>query len=182
PTPSAAAELASPSVIDLLDDIANAQDRLNTTASRTFEFRHHQLDGLTRRLAQRTPALQLERIRGELGMMRKALAVAARSTVRSHQAMTTHVRDRARIGWEQSLREKTWQTALRSTVIESLNPASVLSRGFALVSDEASGRVLQSVRDTEPGKIARISMADGYLLSDIREQVPAPINPESNPS
>lgn len=182
PTPSAAAELASPSMIDLLDDIATSQDRLSTSISRTLEFRQHQVSGLTRRLTQRSPALQIERIRGELGMMRRALSVAAESILRSRQALTLQARDRARIGWGQSLREKTWLTALRSTAIQSLNPASVLSRGFAMVSDEASGRVLQSVHDTEPGKVARISMVDGYLLSDIREQVAAPINPESNPS
>ncbi|CAN5374145.1 exodeoxyribonuclease VII large subunit [soil metagenome] len=182
PTPSAAAELASPSMIDLLEDIANARDRMSTTVSRTFEFRQHQLLGLTRRLAQRSPALQIERIRGELVMMRRALSVAAESTVRSHRLLTTNLRDRARRGWEQSLRAKTWETALRSTASQSLNPAAVLSRGFALVSDEESGQVLQSVHDTEPGRTARISMADGYLLTDIREQVAAPINPESNPS
>lgn len=181
PTPSAAAELASPSMTDLLDDIASAQDRLGTTVSRAFEFRQHQLDGLTRRLAQRNPALQIERIRGELVMMKRALSVAVQNTVRSHHASMTQIRGRAKIGWNQSLREKTWQTAVRSTAIESLNPVSVLSRGFALVSDEASGRVLQSVHDTEPGNSVRISMADGYLLSDIRQQVAAPINPESNP-
>jgi exodeoxyribonuclease VII large subunit len=182
PTPSAAAELASPSIIDLLDDIENAQDRLNTTISRALEFRWHQLDGLTRRVAQRSPALQIERIRGELGMMRRALSAAAMSMVQARQSLTAGIQERAQISWERLLREKMWQTELRTTVIESLNPASVLSRGFALLSDETTGQVLQSVQDTEPGKGVRISMADGYLLTDVREQVAAPINPESNPS
>lgn len=182
PTPSAAAELASPSMIDLLDDVADAQDRMSSMMSRTFEFRQHQLSSLIRRLAQRSPELQIERIRAELVMMGRALAAAAQASIRSQQFATVQLRNRARVGWADARREKSWSTALRTTAIESLNPTAVLSRGFALISDEQSGRILQSVHDTEPGKVARISMVDGYLLSEVREQISAQVNPESNPS
>jgi exodeoxyribonuclease VII large subunit len=182
PTPSAAAELASPSRIDLLDDIADAQDRLVTTMSRTLDYEQQGLTTITRRLAQRSPALQIERIRGELGMMRRALGQAATSKLQALRTDATNSRERAGQVWQDVLRVKAWETALRATALGTLSPQAVLSRGFALVEHEQTGQVLRSIHEIAPGEVARVSMTDGYLLSEIREQVPTRGNPESNPS
>lgn len=182
PTPSAAAELASPSRIDLLDDIADAQDRLATIMNRTIEYRQHQLAAVTRRLAQRSPALQIERIRSELVMMRGALGHAADARLTMLRSQTAQFHGRASQRWQDGLREKSWAAALRTAALGTLNPAAVLSRGFALMESEQTGKVLRSINDIAPGEIARVSMIDGYLLSEIREQVPARVNPESDAS
>jgi exodeoxyribonuclease VII large subunit len=182
PTPSAAAELASPSTIDLLDDIADAQDRLLTTMGRTMEVYRHQLAAMTRRLSQRSPALQIERIRSELVMMGGALSRAMGSRLSSLRTERADLSQRATEQWREGLRSRSWGVELRATALGSLNPEAVLSRGFALVESERTGSVLRSIHDTAPGDVARISMTDGYLLSEIREQVPARVDPESSTS
>jgi exodeoxyribonuclease VII large subunit len=171
PTPSAAAELASPAMDDLLDDIADARERLNTTVEREFELLQFKLSGLTRRLAQRSPALQIERIRGELGIMRAELITIANSALRDREYQLQHLRERARQDWRDKLREQNWAIALKHANVESLNPSAVLGRGYALIEDATTGAVWRSAREGTPGARARISMADGQLLADIREQL-----------
>jgi exonuclease VII large subunit len=126
--------------------------------------------------------VQIERIRSELVMMRAALGNAAHASLAAQQAEIGQLRERAARDWHEGFRGRSWTTALRATALSSLNPHSVLSRGFALVEDAQSGRVLRSVHDTAPGDLARISMSDGYLLSEVREQVPAQMIPESSAS
>ena len=57
--------------------------------------------------------------------------------------------------------------------LQALDPASVLDRGFAIVTDRASGAVLTSVSSVKPGDSATIALKDGTMDATIDAIVPS---------
>ena len=58
--------------------------------------------------------------------------------------------------------------ALKETVIASVDPRTILSRGYVLVTD-GKGRVLKSARKVAPGERIGVRFSDGFLQADVRE-------------
>jgi exodeoxyribonuclease VII large subunit len=144
PTPTAAAELATPDRLELAYSLAESDVRLNRAMELVLQGREASLLVLEGRLQRATPLQRIlsdrQRI-DELGG-RAAGALAARLAVL-----------RARLGGlEQSL--------------QSLNPQAILARGFSMVT-RADGKVVRRTVDVRTGDEIRIRVSDGEFEATV---------------
>ncbi|HZT54615.1 MAG TPA: exodeoxyribonuclease VII large subunit, partial [Burkholderiaceae bacterium] len=140
PTPTAAAEMASPSRAELAGRLAACVQRLAREMRRRLEYAAQGLDGWVRRLVH--PAARLAAHRDLVLQLNARLAFALAHCV--HRAEARLGRLRAALG--------------------GLDPAAVLSRGYSITYD-AAGAVLRDAAKVKEGEALRTRLAQGELLS-----------------
>ena len=139
PTPSAAAEVATPDRAELSALVQQQRERLD----RTFETR---LRGLRERTTQLTRALQyLSPVARLAGARQRVDDLAQRS-----EAALAH-----RVAAQRQY------LAGLSARLETLNPEAVLARGYAIVLERESGKVVTSANAITPGLALTLRLQDG---------------------
>ena len=126
PTPSAAAELATPNQEELLLDLDRARATLNAGLSAATQEAQRALGGISRALQSNTPLRSVhsarERLVGLAGRMERASS--------------------------SSLERLQERLAAQLKALEAANPEQILARGYALVSDE-SGQIVRSAAQVQ---------------------------------
>lgn len=124
PTPSAAAELATPNRDDLLLDIDRLRHGLAGTMGDSIGEKARDLRRLQSALRFTTPLKAVQQARRRVEEKRKQLA------------------------WAQRLQHQQWRERLLHTskALEAANPRHILARGYALVRDEAGGLIREATQ------------------------------------
>ena len=146
PTPSAAAELCVPSLLEISADIHRVSTRLHDAMHFIMDSTRDDLERLTTRLDQQTPASQIERERVSVGNLSRRLMA------RGHEVLNLH---------RQALEH---QVALLTV----LHPERALDRGYAIVSDDA-GRLIPRAEEVVEGSLLHITLRDGIVHAAARE-------------
>ncbi len=139
PTPSAAAEIATPDIAELrmrIDAYAGALDQLLLNR---LQGERARLTELQRALRLLSPAAQVGHMRAALGDLRTRLNIALRQTLALRR---------------EQLNSQMAQLAL-------LGPDATLARGYAIVRRGVDGRIVRVVADAAPGEALRVRVADG---------------------
>lgn len=147
PTPTAAAELVSPSLEALRERIAETALRLSRQTTRLIETAMQTVDALARRLVH--PAERLRGLRQNLGHLAKRLSSA---TARLLEGFAAQVK-----------------VAQKSLV--SLDPNAVLGRGFSITRD-ASGALLREASKVSAGERIVTTLARGSIESEVLKKPP----------
>jgi exodeoxyribonuclease VII large subunit len=190
PTPTAAAELASPSCEELTRLVLHLIHRLLRVMRRGVEDRMQKLDFLSRRLVH--PG---ERIRNQLREVRHLatrLAAGARRSLEDSgwQAREFGLRlvangpDLSGLAREsatqarrlrQSLRRRMETTAEKIARMEAnlkhLNPRHVLERGYS-ITESAAGAIVRDAGRLEPDETVTITFAKGRVGAQIKRRIP----------
>jgi len=152
PTPTAAAELATPyTVIDLSSALQNRQNRLDDLLMRRVSELRHETGSLVERLHLHSPA---RRLLIETQKLDDLAAQAARAL--AHRLQLEHLHIRAQV-----------------QQLESLNPLSVLKRGYAVITGREDGVIIHNARQAPAGSDLRVRLAEGTL--DVRVQAESPL-------
>ena len=147
PTPSAAAEIMTPSIVDLRAAVEDRARVLDAAYETELSLRRERLDAQAHRLNRASPVSQLATDRQRVDGLLERLANAARAG--------------------QTLRRE--RLLARSAALESMNPVAVLARGYAIVTD-ASGRRLTSAQAGEPGATVTLTYQDGRRAAQLGER------------
>lgn len=154
PTPSAAAEMATPHIDALREAVGRAEAQM-TAALRA---------GLTQRadaLAERQQVMRYASPLAQVRTLRQRVdGLAGRMTLREQGRLAL-------------LRER---LAARAAALEAANPAALLARGYAIVRG-ADGRVLRSVHSARPGDRLRVQLHDGELRARVEQAARLPTDP-----
>ena len=146
PTPSGAAELVVPDREDWLRVVQSLAMRISRLGRRTVEDLAQALDWLSRRLVQTSPTAMLERSRSRLAAVNQRLSTAVRGAV----AGVSHRLELARGG------------------LHSVSPLATLERGYAIVEEATTGKVLLRPNDVSPGDDIRARLAHGELIATVK--------------
>ncbi len=144
PTPTAAAELATPDRMDLLDSLSAIQTRLERTIQASLNNLRWSLDTLDRRLQQRSPLWMIASGRQRLDDLLHRVAVSLDHSLALHK-----VRIR---GLEQSL--------------SALSPSAILERGYAVVSHQ-DGRTVRQVNQVASDDLLTVRVSDGEFSARV---------------
>jgi exodeoxyribonuclease VII large subunit len=179
PTPTAAAELASPPRTELLAQIAAHVGRLRRRLARDLETRMQLLDHLSRRLVHPGRRLQaqaamlehlavrlsraseraIERERWRVAMIvergRRSLP-----PIESLRVRTAELARRIRAGTAQTLARRVSRIEALARNLAALDPQAVLERGYGIVRD-AQGRALRDAAGLAVGDRLDITLARG---------------------
>lgn len=145
PTPSAAAEIVTPSVVAVQRDMLATIARIRQLSESHVRHARMEWQGLSRRLDYRSPAGQLLRRRSELQS-------ATRRLIAAHDRVASSRRDRL----DRSRR-----------VLDALSPNRVLERGYAVVSARDDGSLIDRVGRAEPGLALTIRVRDGRFDASV---------------
>ncbi|MGH8279478.1 MAG: exodeoxyribonuclease VII large subunit [Gammaproteobacteria bacterium] len=119
--------------------------RLRQALHAGLETRHAALSGLLVRLQPHNPAHTLALLASRCEALSGRLGLAASACLRG-----------ARHRFEQAAR-----------TLNTVSPLATLERGYAIVSDVASGTVLASVGKVRPGQAIAVRLADGQLAARV---------------
>ena len=139
PTPSAAAELAVPDLSGLLMDCAALTDRLYGSYQRRVSNERRRLELILSARNFTDPGHFFDAEKHETAMLTQRLKAAGERYLQTQKTILTK----------------------NVAALESLNPLSVLLRGYAAVS--AGARIVGSVKEIEVGREIDVTMADGVL-------------------
>jgi exodeoxyribonuclease VII large subunit len=143
PTPTAAAELASPSRLELLNRVADCGRCLSREMRRKLQYAAQLLDGTSRRLVH--PAARLRSYQQSVTQLARRLTLAMQ-----HRAHRCHA-----------------HLARLAASLGSLDPTAVLERGYSITYD-ASGKVLRDAG--KAGGLIRTRLARGELESEVKKK------------
>jgi exodeoxyribonuclease VII large subunit len=145
PTPTAAAELASPPRAELAARVAGAVRALHKELDRKLRYAAQALDACARRLVH--PAQRLRSYQQQVTQLGARLAFALSHRV--HRCQAHLARLQATLG--------------------SLDPTAVLARGYSITYDAAGG-VLRSAAAVQPGERITTRLAEGVVESEVRKR------------
>ena len=145
PTPTAAAELVSPSLEALRGRIAETALRLSRQTTRRLEYAMQAVDALARRLVH--PAERLRALHQNLIHLAKRLSSAT-----------------ARL-----LEQFTAQVNVAHKTIASLDPTAVLGRGYS-ITRSAGGALLRDASKAGVGERIVTTLAKGILESEVKSK------------
>ena len=177
PTPTAAAELASPNRADLLAQIAGQAYELTRAMELRLAEARQRLDWVARELVPPSSRLQAQRRHlADLGRRldwlmqracerRRAGLDAARGRLRAPALaqLADRLRDRAtalRRAARLSQRTRVEQLARLEPALAHLNPGNVLARGYSMVRD-AQGKLVRSAAGLKAGETLDVTFSEG---------------------
>ncbi len=188
PTPTAAAQMASPNRDDLCQELAHRYQRLLRLGERALERRMQQLDLLARRLVH--PGERIQRQVGELAHLARRMHGAwahgfgdsqwrLRELSRELNALRPELA--ALASHQQALAQRMRSTtahrletlaaklASLASQLTQLNPHAVLARGYSM-AETASGRVVHDSAQVERNEKLRITFARGWARASVEDK------------
>ena len=142
PTPTAAAELATAiSINDLAITLQNARSALATAIEDAIATRSYALELRNFDLQRLSP---LQRVNNAIQTM-------------------DHLRERLDRGISTHLRKAQLHLANLTSRLEALSPKAVLKRGYAIVTDAHTGKLISQSSQTQPNQTVEIQFIDGKV-------------------
>jgi exodeoxyribonuclease VII large subunit len=190
PTPTAAAQMAVPDRVELLDRVAALSLRARRADARSRETARQEWRITAGKLSDPRPFLQGKRY--AVDALSSSLSELARSAVRDGREavdrLSASVRIHSPAAWVSGRRGElavllgrarssadARNHRLRSDLdilcgkLASLNPTAVLTRGYAIALDRATGKAVRSVSEARPGRALDIRVSDGAFGAIVTE-------------
>lgn len=187
PTPSAAAELLVPDRIEIAALLRAQKHRLDAALRRRHDALAQRTDNAWLRLHTVRPHMRLQRGAAQLSDLRHRLALqlrvplarrgerlhelAARLRLRHPQSALVRARLEIRLatsnlhrGYVEALEQHRLRLIGLVRALHAVSPLATLERGYAILLDPASGRVLCTTADGSPGQRIDARLVDGTLL------------------
>lgn len=144
PTPSAAAEIAVPSQIELKEKFNNVYNRLYSQASKFIEMGRLKLNSNIERPAFKNPMLKVDEERIYIDRVYKDI---------ENRCLNI-------------LETKKKELKIDVSKLDGLSPLGTLARGFSVAKDE-KGKVLKSVDQVSNGDNLEIMLTDGKVMATV---------------
>nr|WP_286162400.1 exodeoxyribonuclease VII large subunit [Methylobacillus flagellatus] len=169
PTPTAAAELATPDRLSLLQRLTQQQAQLHRRLQQRLQNHAQQLDFLARRLL--SPSQQLAGRSAALKQLQWRLQSASLQLASKPAVTLKQLHWRLQTAAQQRLQYRRQQLVQLSQSLGHLNPQAVLSRGYALVHLD-DGKLVRSSQQLEPGSTVRLVLGEGEATAVVDGKSP----------
>jgi len=191
PTPSGAAELVVPDQHAWLHRIATLAVRIGRIGERNVEDKAQELDWLGRRLMAASPAATLRRQRDALRENNGRLTAALRQqllaqknqlqsvssellqqspalSVQRSIAQLAKLQQRLATRMRSQVSDVEHRIALLGRGLHSVSPLATLDRGYAVLQDAATGKVLLHANEVDIGNDIRARLSKGELVATVK--------------
>jgi exodeoxyribonuclease VII large subunit len=148
PTPSAAAEVATPNIDDLETNLRDANDRMVAAMDNTLFSLNANLSSTTRTLGHISPASRIRNLRQRVDDWNTRL-------INRQQGCITLWRERL---------------TAREAALNAANPRSILARGYAVVYRSEDNSRINMAEGTKPGVGITIQFHDGELKARVEDK------------
>jgi exodeoxyribonuclease VII large subunit len=160
PTPTAAAELCSPTREQRLGELDYLNERLSGAAHAALDQGAQRLDRIAQRLGR--PSTSLHDSRHDLARLQHRLQSGLLLTAQQqrHQVQTLALALPSTL--QRALRQQQERWQRQASALALLDPQLVLERGYAYLTDEA-GNTISRTTQTQPGQVVRGTLSDGQI-------------------
>lgn len=167
PTPSAAAELATPDAAELRSSLQYTRSRLHRSLRNLFREPQQRLDSLreTLNLSANSALQDHARHLRELQLRHRSLHPLS-ILERRREGLTSIRKDLERAASDRLFRQNERLSRLRN-LIRTLGPESAFKRGFSITTG-TNGKILRSVKTAKPGQEIRTKLIDGEVISTVQ--------------
>lgn len=144
PTPSAAAELATPNMTELLSYFKSVKDSLPAIMQRRIDFEKQELDNLASSKVLLSPDEFINIRKNELDMLSADMIKAFKVILSENQR----------------------EFSALSAKLDALSPLSVLSRGYSIVQNK--NKVIKSAKELNIGQNITVKLSDGKAECEVK--------------
>lgn len=144
PTPSAAAELATPNMTELLSYFKSVKDSLPAIMQRRIDFEKQELDNLASSKVLLSPDEFINIRKNELDMLSADMIKAFKAILSENQR----------------------EFVALSAKLDALSPLSVLSRGYSIVQNK--NKVIKSAKELNIGQNIMVKLSDGKAECEVK--------------
>lgn len=146
PTPSAAAELATPDIMGISDYLNGLRGNLLYMARNSLKSRREKLDNISKRISDKAILNDYNNKRQYIDMLIRRIANSTEKNI--------------------VLAKERYTKSLSK--LEVLNPLSVIKRGFIVAQDE-NNKTINSVKNIKKGQCLNLKLSDGSVLTKVEE-------------
>lgn len=165
PTPTAAAELATPSTQQLMNDLDAFKKRLRQFMTSSLQEKSLSLTYLESRLEQASPLVTLERFEKDRLQFIKRLNLAYQTVlVQFEQQLVLHQKS-LKYSVQALLQHATNQFETQRVKLNALNPLSMMDKGFAMVSHD--NQIIRSIKEIKPHQSLTLQLKDGSVETTV---------------
>ncbi|MEO8056981.1 MAG: exodeoxyribonuclease VII large subunit [Burkholderiales bacterium] len=166
PTPTAAAELVTPTTRDCLEQLGSGAARMARAVQQAFNYHAQRLDRAALQLARPAQALRDQNQR--LGLLAQRLRSSAGHANTMRITRVAQAQLELKRAAEALLGQRRQQLDGLALRLRSVDPQRVLARGYAWLADP-SGRAVTTVRQVAVGAELRAVLADGAATVQVTE-------------
>ncbi len=195
PTPTAAAEMATPVLADLKAQVLGLEQRTARSVQRLFELRRARLDGAGRGLPRPEALLAIASQRFDLAAGRLTAGLTRNVDAHERQLVRTSSRlnpqmlrrpiavqaqrlsplgGRLDAAARRLVERRAERLERAERLLRSLHPEAPLARGFALVR-RADGALVRSSASLKPGDALQLKFADGMAAARVDGPADKPV-------
>jgi exodeoxyribonuclease VII large subunit len=195
PTPSAAAELASPDMTEWLSTLQQHQKRLVFHQNNLLNQKQQRLQWVLRRIQQQHPGQKIRQSIQRLDELEQRLyrgivtslrhnrvrlgeisAHLLRATphhrIEQYLSDCNHLSHRLITALKHLLDRYRQQLRTLSRTLDSVSPLATLGRGYAIVRRLSTGEVIHSYKEVNNGDEIETRLATGKLICNVKDRMP----------
>jgi exodeoxyribonuclease VII large subunit len=146
PTPTAAAELATPNQVDLQASLREMRRNIHNTMENFLVLQRRQLERQQNRLLLRTPMGRVHRDQQHLDELNFRACTALTHAIEINRTRLTGLEMR----------------------LNSLNPQAILERGYSIVT-QVDGSLVHSIKQVQPEDNLQVQVSDGEFKVRVQE-------------
>ena len=168
PTPTGAAELAVPNLMDLKQILAQYHIRLNESIMKKVKMLSLYLESFKSSFVIKNPMLLFENKKQKFDMIYEKLIRVMQQKLENKRVALKQIQNHYILCNPKQLYE-TYQIQLKNIIekLELLNPLSVLKRGYTLTYHKDT--LLHSVKLVQKGDSIKIKMHDGEIAANVEQ-------------
>ena len=165
PTPSAAAELISRNKVEVLSELKNLEKNLSSSLLRKISSLRTQLLAFEKEMTSPLDRLRLDQEKVRVFSDRLKRAIEDKLFILRQNV--DEFADRSGLSIKQQFLLAEKQLGISSAQLDALSPLKVLARGYTVLREKKSDRVVDSVKKAKPGKVLSLHFYDGTAEAQI---------------
>ncbi len=168
PTPTGAAEMAVPNIVDLMNLVSQYKIRLNEAILKKTKYLSLVMDSIKNSFVIKSPNMMFENRRQTLDLKEERLKEILLKKMKDKKIELEHIKKNHLLNNPNILLEKP-KINLKNMVdkLELLNPLSVLKRGYSITYLE--NEPLKSIKDIKKEDQIEIRVTDGHIKAKVME-------------
>jgi exodeoxyribonuclease VII large subunit len=167
PTPSAAAELCSPSIESLLEECAAARERAAAAMRLYFRDWRDAIEREERMLDRVTPESKLRQFREEIARLSAATGLVQNTILPERRASFSKAKQSLTLLARSSMVGSRAEVDRLSAVMNALDPINVLRRGYAALESSETGELITTTAGVDVGKRIIARLGDGRIWASV---------------
>jgi len=166
PTPTAAASMVAPSVVDVLTYLHQLKARLNQGLKTQVNLKETQLKNLTNHYMLKNPRMLFENRMNRLSQLEKRLEMVINEQLMQKKQQQQQLEASLNERMQNNLVVAKTNYTVMLTKLEMLNPLAVLKKGYSVVTDQ-TGLAIADVNSLAVGKEVLTTLAKGSFLAQV---------------